>query len=52
VIPTVWLPPVCYGLYLASEGLNALGLVAFFCLGLMLWTLIEYIMHRFLFHLD
>jgi len=53
VIPVVWLPPVSYGLYLASEGFsNPLGEVACFVGGLFLWTLIEYIMHRFLFHLD
>lgn len=53
VIPVVWLPPVSYGLYLASKGFsNPLGEVACFAGGLFLWTLIEYIMHRFLFHLD
>ncbi len=53
VIPIVWLPPVSYGLYLASDGFSSpLAMVPFFGAGLLLWTLIEYIMHRFLFHLD
>ncbi|KAL2020772.1 hypothetical protein VTK56DRAFT_7970 [Thermocarpiscus australiensis] len=53
VVPLMWLPPDFYGLYLASEGFsNPLGVVACFVFGLFLWTLIEYLMHRFLFHLD
>jgi 4-hydroxysphinganine ceramide fatty acyl 2-hydroxylase len=53
VVPLVWLPPVSYGLYLASEGFaNPLSEVACFAGGVFLWTLIEYLMHRFLFHLD
>ncbi|KLU89497.1 inositolphosphorylceramide-B C-26 hydroxylase [Magnaporthiopsis poae ATCC 64411] len=53
VVPTVWLPPVGYGLYLASQGFeNGLSQVALFLSGLALWTIIEYVLHRFLFHLD
>ncbi|KAH8677941.1 fatty acid hydroxylase [Xylariales sp. PMI_506] len=52
VIPIAWLPPVAYGTYLASEGLGALPLAGWWLLGVSLWTLIEYILHRFLFHLD
>ncbi|KAK4101883.1 Inositolphosphorylceramide-B hydroxylase [Parathielavia hyrcaniae] len=53
VIPVVWLPPVAYGLSLASEGFaNPMEVVFCFLSGLFLWTLIEYFMHRFLFHLD
>lgn len=53
VVPTVWLPPVGYGLYLASQGFeHGLSQVALFLSGLALWTIIEYVLHRFLFHLD
>lgn len=53
VIPLAWLPPVSYGVYLASEGFaNPLSQAGCFLGGLCLWSLIEYIMHRFLFHLD
>lgn len=52
VIPLVWIPPVCYGVYLSSFGLSMPAVTSFFGLGLFLWTLIEYGMHRFLFHLD
>ncbi|KAK9772307.1 putative Ceramide very long chain fatty acid hydroxylase [Seiridium cardinale] len=54
VIPTIWLPPVVYGTYLSHEGLSGgwLQVAASFGFGLFLWSLIEYILHRFLFHLD
>jgi 4-hydroxysphinganine ceramide fatty acyl 2-hydroxylase len=53
VIPVVWLPPVSYGTYIARAGCSSLGEeVAYWFLGLFLWTLVEYILHRFLFHLD
>ncbi|KAI0018247.1 inositolphosphorylceramide-B C-26 hydroxylase [Xylariomycetidae sp. FL0641] len=53
VVPMVWVPPVAYGTYLASEGFESKSmLAASWCLGLFIWTLVEYILHRCLFHLD
>merc|ERR1711964_827136 len=53
VVPTVWLPPVAYGTYIASKGFSTIGgEAAYWFLGLFLWTLVEYVLHRFLFHLD
>ncbi|KAH7342837.1 hypothetical protein BKA65DRAFT_595883 [Rhexocercosporidium sp. MPI-PUGE-AT-0058] len=53
VVPTVWLPPVAYGTYVASKGFSSIGVeAAYWFLGLFLWTLVEYVLHRFLFHLD
>ncbi|KAL2075706.1 hypothetical protein VTL71DRAFT_649 [Oculimacula yallundae] len=53
VIPTVWLPPVVYGTYVASKGFsNPVVNAAYWLFGLFLWTLVEYVLHRFLFHLD
>ncbi|EFQ33398.1 cytochrome b5-like Heme/Steroid binding domain-containing protein [Colletotrichum graminicola] len=53
VVPLAWLPPVAYSLYLAREGMKStMEESLYFGLGLFLWTLIEYILHRFLFHLD
>jgi 4-hydroxysphinganine ceramide fatty acyl 2-hydroxylase len=53
VIPIVWLPPVSYGTYLGlTNSPTPFQGAAYWCLGLFLWTLVEYIMHRFLFHLD
>lgn len=53
VVPTIWLPPVMYGTYLARDGFSSTAEVAvYWCFGLILWTLVEYTLHRFLFHLD
>lgn len=53
VVPTVWLPPVMYGTWLASQGLhNNIGLAAYWVVGLGIWTLVEYGLHRCLFHID
>lgn len=53
IIPVMWFPPVVYGMYIASEGCSSvLEQGAYFSFGVFLWTLIEYGLHRFLFHLD
>ncbi len=53
VIPTLWLPPVVYGTWLARQGMsNWTQVGAYWLLGLGIWTLVEYGMHRCLFHID
>jgi len=53
VVPTLWLPPVFYGTWLSLCGLNSpIQLALYWALGLFIWTIVEYVMHRFLFHLD
>ncbi|KAI1294403.1 inositolphosphorylceramide-B C-26 hydroxylase [Xylaria venustula] len=53
VVPLLWLPADAYGTYLAAQGFeNYAALVASWLLGLFIWTLVEYILHRCLFHLD
>jgi 4-hydroxysphinganine ceramide fatty acyl 2-hydroxylase len=53
VVPIVWLPPVAYGTYIVGEGCGGRAVeAAYWLLGLFLWTFFEYILHRFLFHLD
>lgn len=52
VIPIIWLPPVAYGTFLSSQQLPAAALVAYWLFGLGFWTITEYAMHRFLFHVD
>lgn len=53
VVPTVWVPPVAYGTWLAGQGLPTTShLVAYWLTGLAIWTLVEYGLHRCLFHLD
>ena len=53
VVPTLWLPCVAYGTYTAARGLSSIPHVAaYWGFGLLAWTLIEYILHRCLFHID
>lgn len=53
IIPTLWWPIISYGVYEASKGFEKLsGEASYFVLGLFLWTIVEYVLHRFLFHLD
>ena len=53
VVPTVWLPPVLYGSYLGFQGLSTTKeFLMYWFLGLFLWTLVEYVLHRGLFHVD
>jgi len=47
----VYLPVVTYMLWLAVHaGLGALTIVGIFLFGLVIWTLTEYLLHRFVFH--
>lgn len=52
VVPTVWLPVVIYHIHKALVNMNQPFAVFLFGLGVFVWTLIEYCLHRFLFHLD
>lgn len=52
VIPTVWLPPILYGSSLAYQNLPFLQFISYWLIGLGLWTLVEYGLHRGLFHVD
>lgn len=53
VIPIVWLPLVIYGSTLAYQNLpSCLQFVSYWFTGLGLWTLVEYGLHRGLFHVD
>jgi len=53
VVPIIWLPCVTYGTYFAGTGLSSVFEEAvYWFFGLFMWTLMEYLLHRFLFHLD
>ncbi|OJJ34843.1 hypothetical protein ASPWEDRAFT_39945 [Aspergillus wentii DTO 134E9] len=53
VVPMVWLPPVTYGSLIGFAGLgNPVAAAGYWIGGVCLWSLIEYLMHRFLFHID
>lgn len=53
VVPLIWWPCVAFGVYSAAQGFEHFyNLPPFFVLGFFIWSLIEYLLHRFLFHLD
>lgn len=65
VVPMIWLPVVIYISFVGASQLarelpsfltnNFFLLVVFFCLfmmGLFLWTFIEYVLHRYVFHIS
>lgn len=53
MVPTLWLPPVMYGTWYGCMGLSTVAeSVAYWLLGLFLWSLVEYVLHRCLFHVD
>ncbi|KAK2781601.1 fatty acid alpha-hydroxylase [Emmonsiellopsis sp. PD_33] len=53
VVPLVWYPAVAYGTVAGVSGLgNFVVGAAYWLLGLGIWTLAEYGLHRCLFHLD
>ena len=53
VIPTLWWPCIAFGTVIAAQGLgSAPMLVGFWLFGLGFWTIIEYTLHRGVFHLD
>ncbi|CAL1361419.1 unnamed protein product [Linum trigynum] len=52
VIPTIWIPVVCYFAAMSARmGLVIPEVVSLLFLGVFLWTLVEYTLHRFLFHI-
>lgn len=52
VVPMIWVPAVAYGTFIASAGLSVQALGGYWLFGICFWTLVEYCLHRFLFHLD
>jgi 4-hydroxysphinganine ceramide fatty acyl 2-hydroxylase len=53
VVPTIWLPCVTYGSVYGLNGLStAPEAIAYWGVGLCLWTFLEYVLHRGLFHVD
>lgn len=52
VVPTVWGPVVLYFITTALMNMNNPLALFLFGLGIFVWTLIEYCLHRFLFHFD
>ncbi|CCD27238.1 fatty acid alpha-hydroxylase NDAI_0K00470 [Naumovozyma dairenensis CBS 421] len=52
LVPIFWLPVVFYHIAVALTNMNPIFAIVLFAIGIYVWTLIEYCMHRFLFHFD
>ncbi|ODQ66838.1 Inositolphosphorylceramide-B hydroxylase [Nadsonia fulvescens var. elongata DSM 6958] len=52
VVPSIWIPVDLYCIYITAQGLPTWGVVFLYALGLFIFSLIEYLLHRFIFHLD
>ncbi|KAF9156436.1 fatty acid alpha-hydroxylase [Mortierella sp. AD011] len=53
IVPIFWLPVVVYNLTQSLNlGLGVDNVITHFLAGVVLWSLLEYMLHRFLFHLD
>ncbi|XP_078437504.1 fatty acid hydroxylase 1 [Wolffia australiana] len=52
-VPTIWLPVVCYFTSRSiAMGHTAPEVLAMVLFGVFIWTLLEYMLHRFLFHIE
>jgi len=52
ILPIVWFGPfIAYGLYDGVRIGGALQAAGLFVVGLLVWTFLEYLLHRFLFHM-
>jgi 4-hydroxysphinganine ceramide fatty acyl 2-hydroxylase len=52
VVPSLWWPVIAIVTKIASAGLSGQALAGYWVFGLGFWTIIEYVLHRCLFHLD
>jgi 4-hydroxysphinganine ceramide fatty acyl 2-hydroxylase len=53
IVPILWLPVIVFNVYRGAQlGLTNENLAFLFVTGMFSWTLAEYMIHRFLFHLD
>lgn len=52
LVPIVWLPPIFYVSYLAYQQLPTHQWASYWLFGFGLWSLVEYGLHRGLFHVD
>ncbi|KAI8366105.1 uncharacterized protein BYT42DRAFT_608695 [Radiomyces spectabilis] len=52
MVPIIWLPYTGYHLWKSLAFSMPVATGMSFALGVLIWTLLEYVLHRFLFHLD
>ena len=51
-VPLIWLPPNLYLFYVGFVNQNPVVALSLWAMGLFVWTLVEYCLHRFVFHID
>ncbi|KAB2093344.1 hypothetical protein ES319_A02G090800v1 [Gossypium barbadense] len=52
-IPTIWLPVVCWCISMSVRMGHTLSQIALMvAFGIFVWTFVEYVLHRFLFHIE
>jgi len=52
VVPLVWFPISCYLVWSTYAGAPPAKVAANYLMGVLVWTVIEYVLHRWLFHVD
>ena len=52
VIPAFWLPIIAALVWPFARDFGVVSTLMLMCLGIFVWTLVEYAVHRFLFHVD
>ncbi|EDO15182.1 hypothetical protein Kpol_1069p4 [Vanderwaltozyma polyspora DSM 70294] len=52
MVPLIWGPVVLYNFIVSLREISIILAITLFSIGVFVWTLIEYCMHRYLFHLD
>jgi 4-hydroxysphinganine ceramide fatty acyl 2-hydroxylase len=52
IIPTIWLPVVSFTLYACTYKYSIVNSFILFFFGVFHWTILEYFIHRFLFHIE
>lgn len=52
IVPLLWVPADIYLVSIALQGAGPVAVALLFGLGLCIWTLVEYCLHRFVFHIE
>ncbi|RLV92217.1 Ceramide very long chain fatty acid hydroxylase SCS7 [Spathaspora sp. JA1] len=51
-VPIIWIPPNMYIFYIGLTNQHVVSALSIWALGLFIWTLVEYFLHRCVFHID
>ena len=48
----IWPPVFLYNMFVALTSANPIAVVGYFAIGILIWSLAEYFLHRFVFHME